>query len=103
MTEILFKGDEMNILTTQQLADRWKCTTQNITEKCRAGELHYIKEAPKYRFSEQYIREIEERDLNPLSPMERRRLEKQIENLKEQLSEKDRYINQFRSLALQQI
>ena len=91
------------ILTTKDLANRWNCTPQNITEKCRAGELHYIKEAPKYRFSLDYILEIEQRDLNPLSPFARRKLESEIERLKKLLNEKDDYIRQFRSLAMKQI
>lgn len=91
------------ILTTKELAERWDCTTQAITERCREGTLHYIKNAPKYRFSLEYIKEIEEVDLNPLSPFQRRRLEKEIENLKKIIAEKDNYIREFKSLALKQI
>lgn len=88
------------IITTKELAKRWQCSEQHIREQCNTGKLNYIKTAPKYRFNLNYIEQIENEDLNPLSRMERLRLEKEIDRLNKIIEERDSYINRFKLLAL---
>ena len=87
------------VLTTKQLAERWECKNQQIYERVDNGTLKTIKHLPKHRFSVAYIEEIERADCDPLSPMERRRLEMRIVTLEKQLEEKDKVIKGMVNLA----
>ena len=86
----------MEVLTTKELAERWKCDTNTITEMVRTGKLKAIEGAPKYRFGVRYIQEYEDADCNPLSPLERRRLEKEIASLNELVKKKDSILADIR-------
>lgn len=67
------------VLTLKDLAKRWNCSENSLRKRVNSGELKYIKQAPIYRFSLAYIQELEEADCDWMSPLERRRLEKEVE------------------------
>lgn len=83
------------LLSRQELADRWSLTTRTIIEYEQTG---IIKRVPKLQVPRYPLRQIEEienagLDLNPLSPVERRRLERDIKRLEQEKEELIKKIN----------
>lgn len=76
------------VLTTKELAKRWKCDPSSIYLMRDKGELKTIPKIPGVKFSLAYIEEIESEGLDPLSPRQKRLLE-------EQIAKKDDYIKQL--------
>ena len=76
------------VLTTKELAQRWKCDPSSIYLMRDKGELKTIPKIPGVKFSLAYIEEIESEGLDPLSPRQKRLLEKQLE-------EKEAYIKKL--------
>ncbi len=70
------------LLTQQDLAGRWQVAVRTIEDYRKTGILTPCKGVPVIRFSEQYIAELEGVKLEKFSPLERRRLEQEIETLK---------------------
>ena len=70
------------LLTQQELAARWQVTVATITDWRNQGIITPAKGIPAIRFTEQHILELEGIKLDKLSPIERRRLEKEVEDLK---------------------
>lgn len=84
--------------TQQELADRWGVTKQTIKNMENAGQLKRLLGIPgvRYRAREVYALEgMEEKDWDPMTPFERRKLLHEIE-------EKDREIERLKA-ALYQI
>lgn len=73
---------EGKLLTQQDLAKRWQVDVTTITNWRKEGIITPIKGIPSIRFTEQQILELEGIKLDKLSPLERRRLEKENEELK---------------------
>ncbi|MDF2883805.1 MAG: transcription factor [Clostridiaceae bacterium] len=78
---------EQTLLSRKELADRWNLTTRTIIEYEQTG---IIKRVPKIQATRYALRQIEEienagLELNPLSPVERRRLERCIEELEREI------------------
>lgn len=76
------------VLTTKELAKRWKCDPSSIYLMRDKGELKTIPKIPGVKFSISYIEEIESEGLDPLSPRQKRVLEKKLE-------EKEAYIKRL--------
>ena len=76
------------VLTTKELAQRWKCDPSSIYLMREKGELKTIPKVPGVKFSLAYIEEIESEGLDPLSPRQKRILERQ-------LAEKEAYIKKL--------
>jgi predicted site-specific integrase-resolvase len=70
------------LLTQQDLADRWQVGYKTIGKWIRDGIIQPVKDLPVIRFTEQHIQELEGVKLDKMSPLERRRLEGDIERLK---------------------
>jgi len=70
------------LLTRQNLADRWQISLRTIDDYKKEGIIQPVKGIPATRFTEQHILELEGVKLDRLSPLERRRLEADIEKLK---------------------
>jgi predicted site-specific integrase-resolvase len=74
------------LLTKKELAERWQVSPRAIEQWVRDGRISPCKQVPgDIRFSPEYIAELEGVKLDKLSPLERRRLEKEIESLREKL------------------
>ena len=70
------------VLTQKELAERWGLTPKAITDYRNVGILQTIKGLPVIRFSLEYIQELEGTTLERFSPLERKKMEMRIEELK---------------------
>ena len=69
------------LLTQQDLADRWQVEVRTIENYRKSGILQPVKGIPAIRFTEQHVLELEGIKLDKMSPLERRRLEHEINEL----------------------
>ncbi|MDF2881713.1 MAG: hypothetical protein K0R54_2270 [Clostridiaceae bacterium] len=70
------------LLTQQELAERWQVSVRAIENWRKDGIIQPAKGVPAIRFTEQHILELEGVKLDRMSPLERRRLELEIEKLR---------------------
>lgn len=80
---------EQKLLSRQDIARRWGFSSVKVIENYElSGIIKRVPNLPTPRYSLSQIEEIENAglDLNPLSPVERKRLEKRIEYLERELS-----------------
>lgn len=74
------------LLTQKDLAERWQLTVRAV-ENCRKdGVITAVKGVPGIRFTLQQIEELEGTQLERFSPIERKRLEREIETLKQKIA-----------------
>lgn len=78
---------ERTLLSRQSLADRWDFTSTKVIEKYeQQGVITRIPNLPSPRYSLDEIIRIETiGELNPLSPIERKKLEMKIRKLEQEL------------------
>ncbi|APC42706.1 histidine kinase [Clostridium estertheticum subsp. estertheticum] len=77
---------EYKLLTQQDIAGRWQLTVRAV-ENCRkAGIITAVKGVPGIRFNLQQIEELEGTKLERFSPIERKKLEREIEALKQKIA-----------------
>ena len=76
---------EKVLITKKELAERWGVTTKYIDDLRREGILQTVKGIPIIRFNIQYIKELEETKIEKYSPVEFRRLERELKETKEEL------------------
>jgi predicted site-specific integrase-resolvase len=69
------------LLTKQELADRWQVTVRTIENWISNGLITPIKSIPVVRFNPTYIEELEGVKLEKFSPVERKKLERQLEKV----------------------
>lgn len=72
------------VLTQQEVSERWGVTIKALTDWRNQGVLQPIKGIPVIRYSIEYIQEIEGTTLEKFSPLERKRMEIEIEKLKQE-------------------
>lgn len=80
---------EQTLLSRKDLAKRWRFTDTKVISNYEAdGIIKRVQGIPTPRYSLYEIEKIETlgQNINPLSPMERRRLERRIEDLEKKLS-----------------
>lgn len=70
------------LLTKKDLAERWQLSTQAIDNYIKDGILTPVKGIISIRFTEQHIAELEGIKLEKFSPVEKRRLEKELDEWK---------------------
>ncbi len=73
---------EQKLLTKKDLAQRWQVTERTINTYITDKVVQPVKGIPVLRFTEQHILELEGVKLDKMSPLERRKLEHEIEKLK---------------------
>jgi len=66
------------LLTKQDLADRWQVTVRTIENWIKDGTLAPVKGIPTVRFNPVYIAELEGIKMDKFSPLERRKLEREL-------------------------
>lgn len=76
---------EDKLLTKKDLAGRWQVTTTTIDRWMADKIISPVKGIPSIRFSLQHILELEGVKLDRLSPLERRRLEKEKAELEQKV------------------
>ena len=69
------------LLTVRDLSNRWGYSEATIRKYISDGIITPCKGVPGVLFNPKYINELEGLEHEPLSPWERKRLEKQIEEL----------------------
>ncbi|MDD2494690.1 MAG: histidine kinase [Tissierellia bacterium] len=69
------------LLTKNDLAKRWQVSERTIDNYIKDGTVQTVKTISAVRFAEHHIRELEGIKLDRMSPLERRKLELQIEKL----------------------
>lgn len=72
----------VKLLTKKDVAERWQVSPQTIDNYIADKILVPIKGIPSVRFNPQYIAELEGTKLEKFSPLERRKLEREIDELK---------------------
>lgn len=70
------------LFTKKDLAERWQLSTHAIDNYIKDGIITPIQKIHSIRFSPQHIAEIEGIKLERFSPLERRRLERELEEWK---------------------
>lgn len=70
------------LFTQQDLAERWQVDVTTITNWRKDGILQQAKGIPAIRFTEQHVLELEGVKLDKFSPLERKKLERENEELK---------------------
>ena len=87
---------EQTLLSRQDLAKRWGFNSTKVIENYElSGIIKRVRKIPTPRYSLYEIEKLEMvgQELNPLSPLERRRLEKKIEDLEKELdSYKEKFV-----------
>lgn len=74
------------LISRKNLADRWEISVQTVIVYEAEGIITRIPSLPTPRYKISEIEKIEGIEENPLSPIERRRLEKENKDLRDQLS-----------------
>ncbi|MBY6756386.1 histidine kinase [Clostridium botulinum] len=72
------------LLTQKDLAERWQVSVKAIESYRQQGLITPVEGLPSIRFNPQHIAELEGTKLERFSPLERRRMEREIENLKQE-------------------
>lgn len=72
------------LLTQKDLADRWQMSIKSIEEYRKAGIIPIVEGIPAIRFNPKVIMELEGTKLDRFSPLERRRMERELEQLKQE-------------------
>ncbi len=78
---------DVAVLTVSELMERWKLSESSIRNMVASGNLKTIPGLPGVKFSVKYIEDREAAGLeyDPLSPFERRRLEKENQSLRDRI------------------
>ena len=76
---------EEKLLTKKNLATRWQVTIGTIDRWMNDGVLTPVEGIPSIRFTLQHILELEGVKLDKFSPLERRRLEREKEELQHEV------------------
>ena len=73
----------------KELAERWNMSQSSIREMEHDGKLHRLPDMPGVRFSAVEVYQLENigREVEPLTPYERRRLEDKIRDLEDLVSQ----------------
>lgn len=77
---------EQTMISRETLAKRWDLTTRTVINYELEGVITRNPNIPVPRYNMQEILKLEGADLNPLSPLERRRLEKKVDDLEKELA-----------------
>lgn len=72
------------LLTQKDLAERWQVSVKAIEGYRKEGIITPVHGIPSIRFNPQQILELEGTKLERFSPLERRRMEKELEQLKQE-------------------
>lgn len=94
---------EKTLIDRKELALRWGVTTKTIEKYEQQGIINRLPEFDSPRYSIQEVRKIERIEDNPLSPLERRRLEKEIDELKKVIVTQRNLIQKYAALSVESI
>ncbi|MFV3013499.1 histidine kinase [Clostridium botulinum] len=72
------------LLTQKDLAERWQVSVKAIESYRQQGVITPVEGLPSIRFNPQHIAELEGTKLERFSPLERRRMERELEQIKQE-------------------
>ncbi|NFG01733.1 histidine kinase [Clostridium sporogenes] len=72
------------LLTQKDLAERWQVSIKAIESYRQQGIITPVEGLPSIRFNPQHIAELEGTKLERFSPLERRRMEREMESLNQE-------------------
>ncbi|NEZ96973.1 histidine kinase [Clostridium botulinum] len=72
------------LLTQKDLAERWQVSVKAIESYRQQGIITPVEGIPSIRFNPQDIAKLEGTKLEKFSPLERRRMEKELEQLRQE-------------------
>ncbi|BDR67231.1 hypothetical protein K144312032_14590 [Clostridium tetani] len=72
------------LLTQKDLAERWQMSIKSIEEYRKSGIIPSVEGIPAIRFNPKVIMELEGTRLERFSPVERRRMERELEAIKQE-------------------
>lgn len=75
------------LLTQKDLAERWQVSVKAIENWRKDGIVTPVKGVPAIRFSEEHIAKLEGTTLEKFSPLEKRKLENELEELRRENSQ----------------
>lgn len=78
------KKQNVIVINVEQLSKRWQCSMGHIYNQVKNGTLSPVKGGGRLVFSLEQIELLEMGDVDPMSPLERKRLEKKIASLEEE-------------------
>lgn len=84
------------LFTKQDIATRWKLTTKTINTYIADGILTPSKGIPSIRFSPQHIAELEGTELSKFSPLERKRILREIKELENKVTDLENEITELK-------
>lgn len=90
--------ENTTVLTVAELSERWQCSENAIRTKVNSRKLKIIPDAPGQKFLLSYIEQLEAlgMDTDPLSPFERRRLEKENQGLRDRVGALEAILKKIR-------
>jgi DNA-binding transcriptional MerR regulator len=91
------------LLTKKDLAARWGVTTTTIDRWVKDGIISPVKGLPSVRFNLEHVLKLEGTEIGKLSPLERKRLLRKIEQLeieKEKLEKENEELRDYVRLAV---
>lgn len=95
---------EKTLLTRKELAQRWGVSTKVIKNYEDDGIISRVQKFPTPKYNVLSIMKIEGlEELNPLSPMERRRLEREIDALKAKVNSQNELLRKYSLLGAETI
>ena len=75
------------LLTQQDLADRWQVSVRAIENWRREGVITPAKGIPAIRFTPEHVAQLEGVELKPVSPLQVKRLERELEAVRAERDE----------------
>lgn len=75
------------LLTKKDLAERWRVSTTTIDRWVDDGVISPVKGLPSKRFNLEHVLKLEGTEIGKLSPLERKRLLKEVKGLEERNKE----------------
>ena len=78
---------EEKLFTKQDIATRWKLTIKTINTYIADGILIPAKGIPSIRFTPQHIAELEGIEINKFSPLERKRMLREVKELENKITD----------------
>lgn len=87
------------LLTKRDLAEHWQVSTKTIETYISDGIVTPVRSIPSIRFNPEDIRKLDGTHLEKFSPLERRRMERRIEELEAKLSRAEGALVQIQSIV----
>lgn len=87
------------LLTKKDLAERWQVSEQAIDDYRAKGIIMAVKGLPSIRFNPQHIECIEGTKLERFSPLERKRLEREIDDLRLKLKNSEEIVARIQMIS----